>query len=152
MPLTVRVAYSRHGWTVTHACEGDWKTSPRPAEYKAAAAWALRRAGLLVRDCPVCGDPVEAFGREPREVDVREHGVAPDESHRSYYGHRYTTACIPPDLWARFAVPCACGQPLRFVVKASEAVEGGGELACECGARYALEPRATGAGVRVETS
>jgi hypothetical protein len=35
------------------------------------------------------------------------------------------------------------------VVNASESVESGGELACECGARYVLEARVTGAGIRV---
>src|SRR5947208_2881762 len=62
--LTVRVARCRDGWTVTHACEGDWKSARRPTEHKAAAAWALQRAGLIVSDCPVCGDPVAAFGME----------------------------------------------------------------------------------------
>ena len=150
--LTVRLARVRDGWTVTHACAGDWKTAVRPAEYKAAAAWALRCAGLCVADCPVCGDPVEAFGSEPRETEVRAHGVAPAQERRSFYGHRYSTACTAPDFWARFAIPCACGERLRFVVKAAEALEGGGELRCGCGARFALEPRASGAGVRVEPS
>jgi hypothetical protein len=148
--LSVRLARGRDGWTVTHACEGDWKTAPRPTEHKAAAAWALRRAGLIVGDCPVCGDPVDAFGTESRETAVREHGVAPEHGRRSFYAHRYSTACTAPDFWARFSLPCACGERLRFVVKAAEAVEGGGELTCRCGARYALEPRASGAGVSIE--
>jgi len=147
--VTVRLAHGRHGWTVTHACTGDLKTSTHPLEYKAAAVWALQRAGLFVRDCPVCGDPVDVMGTEPRRFDLRQHGVAPEHSHARYYAHQHATACAPLDLWARFAARCACGRPLRFVVNASESIESGGELACECGARYVLEPRITGAGIRV---
>src|SRR5262245_51456266 len=76
--LTVRLAHGRHGWTVTHACVGDPKTSRHPLEYKAAAVWSLQRAGLFVRDCPVCGDPVDVMGTEPRRYELRQRGVAPD--------------------------------------------------------------------------
>jgi len=153
IPLTVRLARTRFGWTVTHACAGaDPRTAPRPLEYKAAVVWALQRAGLLVRDCPICGDPIDVIGTEPRPYELRRRGVAPERSHARYFAHPHATACTPLDLWTRFAIPCACGAPLRFTVSASESLESGGQLACECGARYALEPRITGGGIRVDAS
>jgi hypothetical protein len=147
--FTVHLTRDRYGWTITYAAEGEGETSRRPLEYKRAAAWALQRTGLLVRDCPVCGDPLEIIGTEPRNFELRVHGVAPDHTHARYYAHRYATACTPLDLWARFTVPCRCGQKLRFVLAASESLESGGALACECGTRYALEPRVTGGGMTV---
>jgi hypothetical protein len=150
--LTVHLQRDRYGWTVTRACAGDPRASPHPLEYKPEVAAALQRAGLFVRDCPICGDPVDVIGTEPRRFELRERGVAPEHSHARYYAHRHTNACTPVELWARFAARCACGAPLRFVVKAAEAVQSGGSLACECGARYALEPRVTGGGIAVETA
>jgi hypothetical protein len=150
--LTVRLARARYGWSVTHAGTGDPKTSSRPLEYKADVVWALQRAGLLVRDCPICGDPIDEIGTEPRPAALRQRGVAPDRSHARYFAHPHATACTPLDLWTRFAVLCACGAPLRFTLSASESLESGGQVACKCGARYALEPRITGAGLRVDAS
>jgi len=150
--VTVRLARTRYGWTVTHACAGDPAASSSPLEYKAPAVWALQSAGLVVQDCPVCADPVEVMGTELRPDELRARGVAPDRTHAHYYGHKHAAACTPVDVWARFSIPCRCGAPLRFVVKASESIASGGALACECGAQYALEAKATGAGIAIEAT
>src|SRR5512132_2406327 len=101
--LSVHLARDRYGWTVTRACTGDPRTAPHPLEYKAPVVAALQRAGLFVRDCPICGDPVDVIGTEPRRFELRERGVAPEHSHARYYAHRHTSACTPLELWARFA-------------------------------------------------
>jgi hypothetical protein len=149
--VTVELSRDRYGWRVEHAGAMNDDGPVRPSfEYKREVVWALQRAGLPMRDCPLCGDPIEIVGKEPRHFELRTRGVAPDQTHARYYAHRYATACTPLDAWARFTVPCACGRKLPFVMKASESVESGGELACGCGTRYALESRLTGGGIAVD--